>query len=559
MKAGSVSVAQMISRAEEPKSKSGPPDFGALYAVPASETTQDSDLTRQLMARLFTYQEAFYYFQRAMMAGVSPDCVLEGEFGVAIIADKVGDHPFDIRCNGQRIHLQPHDGFGFIRRSVAEALPAFAGKHAVFGAEHGGRLPAQALQHYPRSPQVVRETVETLGAQLTDRTLSGQDRHHLLTAGGIKGELAIAVPSANSKLYLPHGRCEQGGGDGGILLGRSPYDKPNLRPIRAERVGRAQSDPTADFLSRLCVLQYSLVGQEQAAAKPLTFFKGLIGVLDDQLWPAAYQDQQIVFSAEDQKMHSHWKTGKNKVADQQGQTLRAILVAKQLFAPGSAVAVPIEEQKKLDGDFDGDPVLLLAGRPRLWELVERHEAQPADRRFDLKPQKTFTPAEQENGRYRYGRASRILSAKGKVLEDFVTLQNVFLGLDDRRREQIAARIVAEMVDMDMLPAAQVPADAAQTVCQVGCVLSQGIKVGTDAYKSNTETCRYAQLAKQIRILFHEQDISLSVPYGKSFARHLAGDGPGPELITQKRAQLQSNPTLAAAIMEKTLAMLPTPT
>jgi hypothetical protein len=101
-----------------------------------------------------------------------------------------------------------------------------------------------------------------------------------------------------------------------------------------------------------------------------------------------------------------------------------------------------------------------------------------------------------------------------------------------------------------------PADAAQKVQQVGHVLSRGIKVGTDAYKSDTETGRYAKLAKQIRIILHDQDISLSVPYGKSFARHLAGTGPSPELIAHKQAQLRRNPTLAAAIMEKTLAMLP---
>lgn len=132
-----------------------------------------------------------------------------------------------------------------------------------------------------------------------------------------------------------------------------------------------------------------------------------MGVLDDQLWPAAFQDQQVVFSAEDQKMHTHWKTGKNKVADQQTGTMRGILVVKELYGPGSAVAVPIEEQKKLDGDFDGDSVLMLSGRPRLWKLVDRHEAQSDDQRFTLKPAKTFTPTEPDDGQYVYGRAGRI--------------------------------------------------------------------------------------------------------------------------------------------------------
>ncbi|WP_259664619.1 hypothetical protein [Rhizobium binae] len=118
-----------------------------------------------------------------------------------------------------------------------------------------------------------------------------------------------------------------------------------------------------------------------------------------------------------------------------------ILQATEVFAPGSLVAVPTAEQKKLDGDFDGDAVVIIGDRPRLYEHVRQLDTQLLARGIaSMKPPKSHTPAIEKGG-YQFSRSKQILSATGLVLETYSTLQRNFLAQPMEAQRQFAERAI----------------------------------------------------------------------------------------------------------------------
>ncbi|WP_229171033.1 MULTISPECIES: XopAD/skwp family type III secretion system effector [Bradyrhizobium] len=456
-----LTVSQIAARAPgEPPNRGG-----KLLAIPYAETAAGTAF-EQLWRAWAPFKEAYYYTQRRGFAapptikGLSPhDYALEGAFKLVLLPDRPAnqEHPFRLMGPDGPIALRPHDGCGFIRASLASLMPAVrrAGEREgsdrvlAFGEGRKSALPVSAMQHYPRSELVADEARERARSWLESRegqTLTSEELFRTVTAANINGPGAVAVPSADGCLHVPTLKSETLSG-GGVLVGRSPYDKPNLRPFAPDQVRlSADGDATASFLDHCVTMQYSFnvaqkSGNELAADDPTFFAKGLLIVVPDEMWPADFAGRGLVMSAEDVKCHSSWTKRKDRVKMDTPVDCVGILQATELFAPGSLVAVPPGEQKKLDGDFDGDSIVIIGDRPQLYEHVRQFDQEEQARQMgSLKPPKSHTPAI-EDGRYKFGRGSQILAATRNVLEIYTGLQRGFLAQSHECRQWFAERAV----------------------------------------------------------------------------------------------------------------------
>nr|WP_234851532.1 hypothetical protein [Sinorhizobium meliloti] len=301
---------------------------GKLLAIPYAETAPGTAFER-LSRAWAPFKEAYYYTQRRGFAAppgipdVGPhDYALEGCFRLSLLPDRPAGavHSFRLKGRDGEIALQPHDGCGFIKESLAERMPVIVrARHdapvqmAAFANKRQTAVPPSALQHYPRSVEVARETREKALAWLeTRQSLTAEELFRTVTGGHIEGSNAVAVPSSDECLHVPTGKSTTLTRDAGVLVGRSPYDKPNLRPFAADRVRSAlDHDRTAAFLDKHMAFQYSFnvahrLGAGLAADDPTFFAKGILIVVPDDMWPSEFPTSDVVMSAEDVKCHSHW-------------------------------------------------------------------------------------------------------------------------------------------------------------------------------------------------------------------------------------------------------------
>ncbi|MGC0016715.1 XopAD/skwp family type III secretion system effector [Ralstonia pseudosolanacearum] len=452
--------------------------YGRLPAVRLADTVPNAPLMKDVIRKLNPQREDWYRMQRALLEIVPRDHVVEGPVRLALLADRPqGAEPaFALRTpEGEPIRLASHDGCGFVRESLARRIPAVVramdawrlsrrkGSNAA-PALRMAILPSQATHHYPRNEAVIEEVRTHLRHALhadtalweTDafsgiRKLSKPKLYDLLVGAGITGMQGIAVPSADGKLYLPG---ENGAGfdrtGGPVLLGKPPYDKPNLMPIPAERVGTsAQGDATARFLETAFAFQYSYTAWDESQPHtaghgddaPMLHGKGVTIVVPDALWPQD-NDAQWVWSTEDMKIHSSWTQRRERDRLPARMNTVGSLRVKNVYTPGSLIAVPVDELKKRDADCDGDRVFVYAGLPRMTQAIagffEERERQ-VGKVPSFKPHKTASAAFDEAGQYRAGRAAEVLSAvRGQELvRRMSTLQFHFWGQPQALRERIA--------------------------------------------------------------------------------------------------------------------------
>ncbi|MGY8678313.1 XopAD/skwp family type III secretion system effector [Bradyrhizobium sp. UFLA05-153] len=443
-----------------------PASGGKLLAIPYADTAPGTAF-EQLSRAWAPFKEAYYYTQRRGFAAppvikdLGPhDYALEGAFKLSLLPDRPAgeEHPFKLIGPEGPIALRPHDGCGFIRASLAERMLAVRrgsqregpDRLLAYGEERRASLPAAALQYYSRSERVAEEVREKTRSWLERRKgepLSSEQLYRTVTAGHIEGPGAVAVPSGDGHLHVPTLKSDTLAGTAGVLIGRSPYDKANLRPFTTERVKTAtHGDPTGAFLDKCVAMQYSFnvaekSGDQLAADDPIFFAKGILIVVPDEVWPSNYRDRGLVMSAEDVKSHSTWTERKDRVTTDTSLDCVGILQATEIFAPGSLVAVPPDEQKNLDGDFDGDAVIILGDRPQLYEHVRQFDAEEQARGIrSLKPPKSHTPAIAD-GSYQFSRGNQILAATQDTLETYSTLQRNFLAQSDQARRWFAERAI----------------------------------------------------------------------------------------------------------------------
>ncbi|MGA3946360.1 XopAD/skwp family type III secretion system effector [Ralstonia nicotianae] len=452
--------------------------YGRLPAVRLADTVPNAPLMKDVIRKLNPQREDWYRMQRALLEIVPRDHVVEGPVRLALLADRPqGAEPaFALRTpEGEPIRLVSHDGCGFVRESLARRIPAVARAMDAWslsrqkGSDAAPALrmvilPSQATHHYPRNEAVIEEARTHLRHALhtdtalweTDafsgtRKLSKPKLYDLLVGAGISGTQGVAVPSADGKLYLPG---EKGAGfdrtGGPVLLGKPPYDKPNLMPIPAERVGTsAQGDATARFLETAFAFQYSYTAWDESQPHtaghgddaPMLHGKGVTIVVPDALWPQD-NDAQWVWSTEDMKIHSSWTQRRERDRLPARMNTVGSLRVKDVYTPGSLIAVPVDELKKRDADCDGDRVFVYAGLPKMAQAIagffEERERQ-VGKVPSFKPPKTASAAFDEAGQYRAGRAAEVLSAvRGQELvRRMSTLQFHFWGQPQAVRERIA--------------------------------------------------------------------------------------------------------------------------
>ncbi|MGE1003307.1 XopAD/skwp family type III secretion system effector [Ralstonia pseudosolanacearum] len=454
--------------------------YGRIPAIRLADTVPHAPLMKDVIRKLNPQREDWYRMQRALLEVVPRDHVVEGPVRLALQADRPqGTAPaFALRLpTGEPIHLVSHDGCGFIRESLARRIPAMAAAMDEWArsrrqaepqppAPRMTSLPPQATHHYPRNAAAIEEARTHLRRTLQeDATLwqaevpDGTHRlgttrlYELLVGAGITGVQGIAVPSADSKVYLPgdkSGPFDRAGGP--VLLGKPPYDKPNLMPIPAERVGTpGQGDATARFLDTAFAFQYSYTAWDESRTRtpsddaPMLHGKGVTIVVPDALWPKG-NDAQWVWSTEDMKIHSSWTRRRERDRLPARMDTVGSLRVKDIFAPGALIAVPIDELGKRDADCDGDKVFVYAGAPKMAQAIAGFFAA-RERRIgrmpSFKPVKTARAAVDEAGQYHAGRAVEVLSAvRGQELvRRMSTFQFHFWGQPQALRERIAEQAI----------------------------------------------------------------------------------------------------------------------
>lgn len=442
---------------------------GKVFGVPVADTVPGTAFS-DLMQALFPNVEAFYYFQRALMNEgpgyldtYGPQShVLEGSFDVLFVPDS---EPFALNGGGA---LRTHDGFGFIKQSVAQNWPWFERANIPFGHPHaagpskpppgqaittplhvlGGTDPEanlvpDALQHYPADDGVAAEIV----GDVRKVSLDGVKSYRFLTQGAYgKGHIAKAVPSSDGCVHLPSSKKV----GPHLVTGRSPYEAAKLQAIEDKLVSREGA--TTKLLDSCVWVQYSFIGQRQGQNGDVSFLKGALLVVPDELFPEAYRKCHMIVSSKDEKTRSSW-TGTEKALylKSQVQTFSAILAAVEVFAPGSCVAIPPPIQEASGGDFDGDEALLVSGLPKFHAHVTQHRSD-----VQLKGTKSYRPAFRDKVYY-LERSEQLASITRNVLGSFTMLQRKWRFIPaGRPQEAMSGYLVGRLF-------AGIPSDTARAI------------------------------------------------------------------------------------------------
>lgn len=274
------------------------------------------------------------------------------------------------------------------------------------------------------------------------------------------------------------------------------------------------------------------------------------------------------------KTHTDWV--KEKIKTERYLPVQGMLLIKEIFPPGSAVAVPIDEQKKLDGDFDGDPILLIADHEALYQKVREDDQNNPP--MPLKMPKSYTPAIDANGEYQFDRSEHIIATKQNITENFSSLQNLYLAMPVADRSEfvdfvahsfVRAKEMAEELKM-ALPIAESTlfgtlsssTDTKEKDQALSRLIQQGLQAGTDAYKSQQAIPLYSNAAKLLQGCFRSYRkfqqsyidtwVPESLPYHKGTLRKIKEGRFNEDEARFMHKKLENNPNLAAGIMRTTL-------
>ncbi|APR09238.1 type III secretion system effector XopAD [Xanthomonas citri] len=443
-----------------------------LPAFRYADTAPGSSLM-QLAAKLAPQREDWSRMQRSLLEMVPSDHVVEGTLRLGVFDDVEGPaHPFKpLAVDGTALALCPNDGCGFLKLEVALSIPAFRKHYDAWHAVQANQateeqrelvakdkgpslMPAQALQHYPRDAAALEEAYAALQDRLQTLEPTGDDPlwvYRPLIGGGYQGQRVRAVPSADDKVHLPQQRSQAFDVAGGpLLLGKPPYDKENLLPVPEQRIATvAQGDATAAFLSRCFGIQYSYTGfDDRSGVDPqMLHSKGMLVVVPEQQWPAAFSDTDLACSKEDLKTLSSWTNGRDRGALPRDILSTGSLRLKDIVEPGRLGALPIDELRKRNMDTDGDDAFIYAGYPKLAALISRVMMDRQARRGrqkSFKPPKTATPAiDPVSGHYQPGRLAEIMALKRgqRITSAAATLAARFMGQPNELREAMAREMM----------------------------------------------------------------------------------------------------------------------
>jgi hypothetical protein len=470
-----------LSRRPEAILKRAAKGYGVLPSLRYSDTAPGSD-TVKLLKKLAPQREDWARMQRALLEMVPADHVSEGTFNVGFERDVPGpEREFRLLDEqGRDIQVCTNDGCGFLKFETAMQIPAVREQFEAWqrvreglGSERDkeivarheqapSRISAQALMHYPRSQAVAREAKHKLRAKL-DRMCGGQPEtltpasldkltlNQLLVNGGYEGVKLRAVPSADGKLHLPASKSAQFDAHGGdVLLGKAPYDKENLLPLKAAQVGTvANGDATAAFLDRCFAIQYSYTGWDDASDPRDPYMlhaKGMLIVPPPGCWSPAHADKVMVCSSEDVKTYTPWTHARERDKLPTGMPSTGSLRMKEFTPPGAIGAITIEDLRRHDMDCDGDDGFLYADAPQLTAHIDRTLQERNARRgtpVSFKPKKTAQPAIDAEGNYQVGRGKEILGAMegSKLVGESSSSSMNYVSQPDEVRQSLAEQFL----------------------------------------------------------------------------------------------------------------------
>ena len=392
-------------------------DYGSLIAV----TLRAGEFFRQW----FTSEESFWYAQRAFLAHTKANAskTIHGPLKIATVPDKT---KLTIRDK-----LIVQDGFGYIKSSkVAQLKLNNVDRMAMRDAKN---VPFEALHAYECEGNR-NATEELFNAAKNEYLL----RRNYVTpkvqakafACTVPKHTAIGVPVLGKNVILSSKALWGDFVKDGVMIGKNPYSARNLQFADSNGISWLPS------LEKLKVFQYSLTGFYADNTNEVvgSFFKGLLGVIPDNDWPAEYYDADIIVSSKDQKLNQSWISSDEKNSDQdkkQQIRLNGVLVIIQELHKKQLVGIPLSMAERLGTDYDGDEydILSAINFPSVADLV-RSESKTAI--LNPKIAKSFTPR-QSAGNY-----ARILSLRKPLLETWVSILKRFYHLDRQQRIDFAA-------------------------------------------------------------------------------------------------------------------------
>lgn len=470
--------------------------------------------------RMLRFEEQCYYAQRALFGSNVAGC--SGRISVLRV-------PLGATAklrNG--VEIQVHDGWGYIKDCLAKKLKSTrVGEEIVLERPEANFgmfqwLRALSKEETDLENEVVDELFATLKTKLAAekseariarprakwaRDLIAADpamgRHPYLVERFLQESVhralrrmttadpdlwgGIAMPVPGDALVLPCPQaCERLRGLAAerIAVFRNPGDSLNW--VCTETIDRKSG--LSKLLGRMESVQYTLTGKEDGK---LGFYKGMLGVIPDNLWPKDWNARSMVVCNADRKASETWvgpddpDTAK-KSKESAAFTMEGCLVVLQWFQAGSCVGVPYEGiQKKLAGDYDGDMAVLLSGDefPKTCAYIAGMVAKAKSENPKLT--KTSTPMEPGESR---ARCIQKIKEGSQLTGAWSNLAAMLLSVNPAYVDQVAQELGH---------------DSADKLLQR---ISLGIKQGTDAFKTRVDVEESNQEATELREAFQERGI-----------------------------------------------------
>jgi pentatricopeptide repeat protein len=495
------------------KAKMNSASYGGMIAVPLA--------AGDYFTKWFINQESFWYGQRAFLPeeeGMN-NIGSKGEYTVGVIPDEL---EFPVFFG----FLTPGDGCGFVKKSsIATAMGI---KQAQVAKETSSFTTYQAWQHYPAATyrEVVKEWMDNAAPKLqayknneinnTSSNIAAQLYGYFL--GNIQKVSATILPAKGNKVIFPALPDWLNCTAKGAIIGRNPYSAKVLQTLNPEDIDFSTA------LNQLVCFQYTLTGYSKSANNNECcghFFKGILVVLEDNIWPQEFADCNILVSTKDQKLSQSWSTANDRSCSQQAKSPERISVHGVLVRTktiSQVAAVPAKIAKKLNADYDGDEIDKILGEtlPRTMQMVakESQSALP-----NPKLPKTFTPRES------IGNYKKMVELRQPLLERFTTIANLLYYLSLKQKQELAVKMAKTHILKEILGSAWktqlgIELNENDDLLIMQAEIQVGLKCGEDRYKTTIPCNLVLERAKQYEKELRHYHPRLSIPYGRKLKEKL---------------------------------------
>jgi tetratricopeptide (TPR) repeat protein len=495
------------------KAKMSSASYGGMIAVPLA--------AGDYFTKWFTNQESFWYGQRAFLPeeeGMN-NIGSKGEYTVGVIPDEL---KFPVFFG----FLTLGDGCGFVKKSsIATAMGI---KQAQVAKETSSFTTYQAWQHYPAATyrEVVKEWMDNAAPKLqayknneiNNTSSNTATQLHGYFLGNIPKVSATILPAKGNKVIFPALPNWLNCTAKGAIIGRNPYSAKVLQTLNPEDIDFSTA------LNQLVCFQYTLTGYSKSANNNECcghFFKGILVVLEDNIWPQEFADCNILVSTKDQKLSQSWSTANDRSCSQQAKSPERISVHGVLVRTktiSQVAAVPAKIAKKLNADYDGDEIDKILGEtlPRTMQMVakESQSALP-----NPKLPKTFTPRES------IGNYKKMVELRQPLLERFTTIANLLYYLSLKQKQELAVKMAKTHILKEILGSAWktqlgIELNENDDLLIMQAEIQVGLKCGEDRYKTTIPCNLVLERAKQYEKELSHYHSSLSVPYGRKLKEKL---------------------------------------